>query len=443
MSESSRFSPQFGNLEPCISAARSESAQWGRRAQQVNAPMGPGRGELGPSLVYERGLGSNVYDVDGNRYVDLTAGFGALLLGHCHPELTLAVREQAGKLTQALGDVFPCPEKIALQEALARLLGSAYSRSILGQSGADAVTAALKTAALVTGRPGVIAFSGSYHGLSYAPLSLCNLRESYRRPFAEQLNAHVRLVPYPSDASEGASTLEQTRSVLASGTIGAVVVEPVLGRGGCVAPPEGFLAELVHLCRKAGALCVFDEIWTGLGRSGALSMASALHLQPDLICLGKGLGGGLPMSACVGSTDIMKAWQRDDEVVHTSTFAGTPLAAVTATHLLEILERDRLVERALGVGQAWLTALKQRLGRLPIVKEVRGRGLMIGVDLGPRPGLAAKAAQCLLESGFITSTGGGTREVLVLTPALNIAEPLLVAATEALFQALAELGRQC
>lgn len=168
-------------------------------------------------------------------------------------------------------------------------------------------------------------------------------------------------------------------------------------------------------------------------------MAADEGLTPDLICLGKGLGGGLPLSACIGSTDTMKAWSRDDEVVHTSTFAGTPLAAVAGTELLTILSRDSLVARARRLGEAWTDALRARLSGVNLVKEVRGRGFMIGIDLGPHPGIASKAAQRLLGLGWITSTGGGTREVLVLTPPLNIAEPLLEMATEAIGRVLSEL----
>jgi len=249
MSPLSTTEPDPGNLEPCVSACRAESERWAQRALSVNAPMGPGRGELPPSLVYERGFGSNVFDVDGNRYVDLAAGFGALLLGHCHPELTEVIVAQAGKLTQALGDVFPSSEKILLQEALTRHLGSKFQHVILGQSGADAITAALKTAQLATGKPGVIAFSGAYHGLSYAPLALCNLRENYRRPFAEQLNPHVRVIDYPSRDEEAARALERASIILSEGDVGAVVIEPILGRGGCIVPPPGFLAALAQLSR--------------------------------------------------------------------------------------------------------------------------------------------------------------------------------------------------
>ena len=438
MSASFEPLPTSGNEEPRIDSPRSASAEWGQRALAVNAPMG--RGEIVPELVYERAFGSNVYDCDGNRYVNLAAGFGSILLGHCHPELTATIAEQASRLTQALGDVFPSTEKIRLQEKLTSHFDSGSYRVILGQSGADAVTAALKTALLATGRAGVIAFSGAYHGLSYAPLALCQLRESYRRPFGNQLNAHVRVARYPNDMDDGQQSLKQVAQLLSPGDVGAVVIEPLLGRGGCIVPPHGFLPHLVELSHEHGALCVFDEIWTGLGRCGAFCYAHALGIFPDIVCLGKGLGGGLPLSACVGPAHVMQAWQRDDEVVDTSTFAGAPLAASAATRLLTILERDRLAERSLQLGESWLASLRDRLGPLRAVKAVRGQGLMIGIDLGPTPGIATEAAGRLLRRGWITSTGGGTREVLVLTPPLTIAESLVHCATGALRETLSELN---
>jgi 4-aminobutyrate aminotransferase/(S)-3-amino-2-methylpropionate transaminase len=430
-----------GNEEPSISltAQGLSSQHWAARAVEVNAPMGPGRGLLPPGLVYTRAFGSNVFYANDNRYVDLAAGFGAMLLGHCHPELTACVADQASKLTLALGDVFPSTEKIVLQEALAKMVGPEPHRVILGQSCADAITAALKTAVLATDLPGVIAFSGAYHGLSYAPLALCGLRTSYKVPFANQLNSHIHNVPYPSNSEEGHQSLSEVARLLAAGDVGAVVIEPILGRGGCVIAPDGFLFSLVELTRKHGAISIFDEIWTGLGRSGSLLYSRAIGVVPDIICLGKGLGGGLPLSACIGRAEVMQAWQSDDEVVHTSTFAGNPLACATALCLLRILERDGIVEQTLERGKAWIEALLERLSSLTIVRELRGRGFMVAIDLGPKPGIAAEAAHRLLSRGWIASTGGGSREVLILTPPLTISDQLLASATNALYQSLSEL----
>jgi 4-aminobutyrate aminotransferase/(S)-3-amino-2-methylpropionate transaminase len=367
-----------------------------------------------------------VVDVDGNRYVDLAAGFGALLLGHGHPAISQALHGQAGRLWQALGDVHPADVKVALLERLAQLVGHPGALGILGQSGADAVSAALKTAMLATGKPGVIAFRGAYHGLSYGPLAACGLRSGYREPFAVQLNPEVHFVDYPDDADRAVGALAAVKRELLGGRVGAVLVEPILGRGGCIVPPDDFMPELVHLARSAGALVVADEIWTGLGRAGRWLYSSSDRVAADLICLGKGLGGGLPISACVGTAAVMRAWCREPEVVHTSTFAGAPLACATALATLDQIERDGLIERSARLGEEWRRELARRLERHGGV-TVRGAGLMLGVDLGQHGVSAAQVAQALLGRGFITSTGGGGREVLVLTPALTVTEAQLEA----------------
>jgi 4-aminobutyrate aminotransferase / (S)-3-amino-2-methylpropionate transaminase / 5-aminovalerate transaminase len=402
--------------------------------------MGPGLGKLLPNLVYAHATGANVFDTDGNRYVDLAAGFGAQLLGHCHAEITQTIAQQAAKLTQALGDVFPTPERIELQERLAALMGQEPHRVILGQSGADAITAALKTAVLATGRPGVVAFGGAYHGLSYAPLALCQLRNSYRQPFSEQLNPHVHVLAYPANATEAEQTASKLDALLANQSIGAVVVEPILGRGGCVVPPEGFLSQLVELCREHDTVSIVDEIWTGLGRAGAMLVSSSLERMPDIICLGKGLGGGLPLSACIGKAGLMQAWARPSEVVHTATFSGSPLAAAAGLRLLDILERDGMVQQCAQRGQRWIASLRNHLGTLPRLRAIRGRGFMLGLDLGSQPGIAAEAAKRLLSKGWIVTTGGGAREVMVLTPPLTISDELLDAATQVLRETLEELA---
>lgn len=377
------------------------------------------------TVVYATAKGSNVIDVDGNRYVDLAAGFGAMLLGHAHPRVHKALELQSARLLMALGDVHPADAKIALTERLARLHPERGARALLAQSGSDAVTAALKTAVLATSRPGILAFAGAYHGLGYGPLAACGLRESYRAPFGEQLNAHIVFVDYPRDEEGLDACLERVRLELSSREIGAVLVEPILGRGGCIVPPPGFLADLSSLAHAAGALVVADEIWTGLGRSGSLLFSVDQGATPDLVCLGKGLGGGLPISACVGSDAVMRSWQQPEEVVHTSTFAGAPLACTTALATLDVIKRERLVERSREIGGRWRESIRAAVADLPIVEDVRGAGLMVALDLGDRPGHAVAAAQRFLERGYLVSTGGGRREVIVLTPALTIAEDQL------------------
>ncbi|MBN2191888.1 MAG: aspartate aminotransferase family protein [Polyangiaceae bacterium] len=414
-----------GNEPPLVRvrAPGPEARAWLARAAAVGAPMGPRRSSDANdgTIVYRDGLGSNVFDVDGNRYVDLCGGFGAQLLGHCHPAITSVVTSQSRRLLQALGDVHPAVEKVLLAERLAALFPEPGAQVILGQSGADAVTAALKTAVLCTGRAGVIAFQGAYHGLSYAPLSVCGLRESYRAPFEAHLSRDVTFAAYPADEAAATAAIGEVSSRLRRGGVGCVLIEPVLGRGGCVVPPAGFLGELARVVCEAGALLIADEIWTGLGRSGAMLRSVADGVTPDLVCLGKGLGGGVPVSACVGRRTVMREWSRDAEVVHTSTFAGAPLAAAAAVATLTELASWGLAERAELLGERFRQRLRSALG----VDRVRGRGLMIGVDVGGGPGTAVTLARRLLARGYIVSTGGGRREVLVLTPPLTIAEELI------------------
>lgn len=406
------------------------SRAWLQRQRAVSAPMGlrgpPGSAPNG--LVLARGIGANLFDSDGNRYVDLAAGFGALLLGHSHPDVLSAIERQSALLLQGLGDLVPCEPTIALLERLTALY-PAPARALLAQSGSDAISAALKTAVLHTKRVGVVAFAGAYHGLGYGPLATLGLRPSYREPFTLQLNPHVRFLDYPSDQTELESIVRSLRAELSRGEIGAVLIEPVLGRGGVLVPPPSFLPEILAEAHRHGALLVADEVWTGLGRAGAMLFSTQAAL-PDLICLGKGLGGGVPVSALVGRAEVMQSWSQAEEVVHTSTFAGAPLGSAAALATLSALERERLPARSQRLGEALRLSLEEALADCPLGTAVRGRGLMIGIELCDRsgrslPGAGSALQRALLERGYLTSTGGGRREVLVLTPPLTIAESQL------------------
>lgn len=422
------------------------SRSWLVRHAHRAAPMGPkpshDPGDLRAppaGIVYASAKGSNVIDVDSNRYVDFAAGFGAMLLGHSHPNVLRMLDFQSKRLLMALGDVFPADDKVAVLERLAALHPDPAARVVLGQSGADAITAALKSALLFTGKPGVIAFGGAYHGLSHAALAACGLRDSYRTPFTEQLNPHVTFADYPARAEDLDRVLGQVRSALGAGNVGAILVEPILGRGGVIVPPAEFLPALARLASEFGALTIADEIWTGLGRSGKMLFSVQPTFTPDLVCLGKGLGGGLPISALVGRGVVLEAWRRDAEVVHTSTFAGNALACATCLATLDVLSRQHLPERAERVGAQLLALLEARLARFPKL-TVRGSGMMIAIDLGDRPARAALLARRMLEHGYITSTGGGRREVLVLTPPLTLSESLLPGFVDAVELCLRTLG---
>jgi 4-aminobutyrate aminotransferase-like enzyme len=413
--------PRSRELAARLGAVESPAVDARRQAR------GQESGEEQAPIVYASGVGSNVVDVDGNRFVDLAAGFGALLLGHRPAAVADAVDRQRERLWLALGDVYASNAKVELCERLVTLYPRPGARVLLGSSGADAVTAALKTAVLATGRPGVVAFDGAYHGLSYAPLAACGLRPGFREPFAPQLNAHVTFAPYP-DVAEGEDidrAMAVVERALAVGDVGAVLVEPMLGRGGCIVPPRAFLPALSAACDASGALLVCDEIWTGLGRCGAWLASVADGVVPDVVCLGKGLGAGLPISACVGSERAMAHWGlHGGTAIHTATHFGAPLACAAALATLQALTTGELPGRAAEVGARWSTRLNERIAGKG-ARAVRGRGLMLGVPLHGGAARALAVTRRLLARGWIVLTGGSAGDTLTLTPPLDVDEALL------------------
>jgi 4-aminobutyrate aminotransferase/(S)-3-amino-2-methylpropionate transaminase len=360
-------------------------------------------------------------------FVDLSAGFGAAIVGHAHPRVTRAVTEQSERLLHALGDMQPADVKIALLARLAQLVPGP-ARVMLGLSGSDAIEAALKTALLYTGRPGVVAFHGGYHGLSHGPLAACGFDASFREPFAAQLNQHVSFAPYPEHTDQLPSALEAVAAAFsgnASSKPGAVLVEPILGRGGVVVPPARFLSDLQALCHQHGALLVVDEIMTGIGRTGRMFGYEHSAVRPDLVCVGKGLGGGMPVSACIGREEVMAAWgESSGAALHTGTFFGHPVAAAAALATLDVLSDEQLPERARVLGQSLCDALQPLLAR-PEVKAIRGRGLLVGIEMdSTQRSLACMRA--LLKRGYITVPAGADARVVSLTPPLSISSEQLL-----------------
>ncbi len=384
-----------------------------RREEQTGANHDP--------IVWVEARGANVVDADGNRYVDLTSGFGVAFVGHRHPEVVEAVKRQADRLLHALGDLHPSDVKIELLERLCALAPWPRARAMLSLSGADAVTAALKTAVMATGKTGVIAFEGSYHGLTYGPLAVSGYADRFRAPFQAQLQPDVLFAPWPArdaDVDAAAQTLPADWS-----HIGAVIVEPIQGRAGVRLPPPGFLGALKRQCEKNGALLIVDEIFTGVGRCGAWWRSVEDGVVPDVICVGKALGGGLPVSACIASEDVMSAWGAPDrEAIHTGTFYGDPLGSATALATIDLIERERLVQAAGEHGDAFAAAL--RGSSLPGVSEIRHAGLMLGLQL-EAPKRALVVTRSLLERGYLVLPAGTNADVIQLTPPVSVSGPQL------------------
>ncbi len=382
-------------------------------------------------VFWEEARGSNVRDVDGNVYVDFTAAFGVSFAGHGHPRIQRALAEQSGRLIHGMGDVHPPALKLELLERLSALAPWEETRTVLGSSGSEAMEAALKTAELSTGRSGIIAFEGGYHGLTVGSLAV-TARPDFREPFRARVHQGVAFAPFPQREEEAEVALAEVRRLLSEGipvqgdqprqAVGAVVVEPVQGRAGVRIPPSGFLARLAELTRADGSLLIFDEIFTGLGRTGVVFEHEREGVLPDLVCLGKALGGGLPLSACLGSREVMDAWpESGGEALHTSTFLGHPLSCATALAFLDILESEKLVARSLDLGERIVGRLNEALSTLTGVRQVRGRGLLIGIELGseeggPAPGVGARVAEAALGRGLLVLPAGGRGEVVQIAP---------------------------
>jgi len=384
-----------------------------------------------PPIFWERASGCNVWDVDGNRYVDLTAGFGVANVGHAHPRVVEAVADQAERLLHALGDVYPADVKVALLEALAsRYPGGGPARAVLGSSGSDAVEAALKTAIVATGRAGVVAFEGAYHGLTLGALDATS-RPAFRAPFAARLPGATRFARY-GDAEDA---LRCAR--LPGPAVGAVLVEPIQGRGGERIPPRGFLRELRELCDREGWLLVADEVYTGFGRTGRWFACEDEGVVPDLLCVGKGLASGMPLSACVGRAEVMDRWPLSQgESLHTQTFLGHPPACAAALASLAVLEQEKLVERSAETGARALAHLRARLARAPGIVDVRGRGLLLGVECEARQ-RALRACTGALARGVIALVSGDDERVVALSPPLCIDPEIFEGCLDAIAEELA------
>jgi 4-aminobutyrate aminotransferase/(S)-3-amino-2-methylpropionate transaminase len=396
-------------------------------------------------VVWERAKGVHVWDTDGRKYLDLTAAFGVAAAGHANPRVVRAGQSQMEKLLHAMGDVHPHALKARLARELSRITFGRWRFSrvnrgkvIFCNSGFEAVEAALKTTMLATNRRGVIAFEGAYHGLGYGALNATH-REHFRGPFLAQLGGFARFAPFPTTPGQLAQTIAEVRRLLKAGGIGAILVEPVQARAGIVVPPMTFLPALRRLCHQHGALLILDEIYTGFGRTGKWFACEHSRTVPDLICLGKALTGGFPLSACVGRADLMDAaWPvSGGEAMHTSTFLGHPVGCAMALAQIAEIRDHNLVSRSAVLGKFLLRMLQNSVKPAELRVSVRGLGLMAGVEVRLPGGVSAtlpvlRAVKELLRAGFIFLPEGPHANVVSFTPPLTITRPQLARSVRAL-----------
>ncbi|MGB7768286.1 MAG: aspartate aminotransferase family protein [Verrucomicrobiia bacterium] len=409
-------------------------------------------------IVWERARDAHVWDADGKKYLDLTAAFGVAAAGHANPRVVKAGQRQLARLPHAMGDVHPHARKAELAQKLSRITFERWTNStepktknskfktaktIFSNSGFEAVESALKTAMLATGRHGVIAFSGAYHGLGYGALNVTH-RDFFRGPFQNQLREFGHFVQFPSKAGDLAAVEWAIHRVLRRERIGAILVEPVQARGGINVPPEEFLPMLRRLCNEHGALLILDEIYTGFGRTGKWFACEHSGVVPDLICLGKALTGGFPLSACVGRADLMDAaWPESrGEAIHTSTFLGHPVGCAMALAQIGEIERLNLCQQSAELGEFLLSLLQSQIANCKSQMQVRGLGLMAGVEIRlpdgkPATAAAMQAVKTMLHRGFILLPEGEHANVISFTPPLTITKVQLAKTVAVLAEVLA------
>jgi len=380
-------------------------------------------------FVPRRGAGSVVEDVDGNLFLDLNAGIAVTSTGHTHPRVVAAIQRQAEELIHYSASDFFLPIYTDVCERLDEIAGmSKPARSFLTNSGTEAVEAGIKLARYATGRQYVIAFFGSFHGRSYGSVSLTASKARYRTGFGPLL---------PGVLHSFFGDFEYLEEVLfkrlvSPHEVAAIVVEPILGEGGYVLPPEGWFRYLRELCTRHGILLVADEVQSGMGRTGKMWAIQHFGAEPDILLVGKGIASGMPLGAMVARDDLM-TWEIG---AHGSTYGGNPLSCAAALATIDLIE-DGLIENAERVGSFLLDGLRDMQARRPLIKEVRGLGLMIGIEFQDHDTMIA-VEQAAFRRGLLVLGAGD--DVVRMCPPLVFRRDQAETALEVFEEAVAEAG---
>jgi 4-aminobutyrate aminotransferase len=369
-------------------------------------------------IIASRGEGATLYDQAGRAYLDFTCGIGVTNTGHCHPRVVEAIREQAGLLLHGQANIILHRPMLELVRALQPIVPASIDGFFFSNSGAEAVEGAVKLARHATGRPNIIVFQGSFHGRTAATMAMTTSKTSYRVNY-QPLPAGVFVAPYPyayrfgwSEQQTSDWCLEELEFLLLTQTApqetAAILIEPVLGEGGYVVPPAGFLRRLRELCDRHGILLIVDEIQSGFGRTGRWFAVEHFDVRPDIMTVAKGLGSGLPISGVFSRLDLMKKWVPGS---HGGTFGGNAVAAAAGVATIAAIREENLLENAADRGRQLTHGLHRIQQRFPAIGDVRGMGLMIGTEIRtparqPDKATAKAVAHACLDRGLILLTCG-------------------------------------
>ncbi len=380
-------------------------------------------------IPVEGGKGVYLFDTAGNRYIDFTAGIATCNVGHCHPEVVRAIKDQAEKIIHLMDHIGYYRPYVDLVEKVNSLLPDGFrdAAAFLVNGGSEAVEVAIKLARMVTGRPIVLGFFGAFHGRTMGALSVTASNMIYKVGLGG-LFPGVHHVPFPFDP-EGkredltGETIDFIRMLLKTAVhpddVAAVIVEPIQGESGYRIPPDDFLPELRALCDEYGFLLIFDEIQTGFGRTGKMFALEHWDVEPDIICLAKAFGGGLPLSGMFAKQELNMKWR---PAAHGSTFGGNPIAIAASLATIDVIVKENLVENSRKMGKYLMDLIEAEREKLAAIGDVRGKGLMIAVDIIGKDGRPFEKCKDILyraaEKGLVLSTCG--------TNSIRVCPPLII-----------------
>jgi 4-aminobutyrate aminotransferase len=388
-----------------------------------------------PNLPADRAAGVYVYGCDGRRYLDFLSGFGACNAGHNHPRVVAAAREEMARMVHAPVGVIAHEPLLRLAWELGQITPGGADMFFFGNSGAEAVEGALKLARYVTGRRGIVACLGGFHGRTLGAAAVTTSKATYRTghgPFLPDVYFARFPYPYRSSAPDAEACAQEALEdlerlfeyVIAPEDVAGLLVEPVQGEGGYVIPPRSWLAALRELCDRHGILLIFDEVQTGFGRTGEWFAAQAFGVEPDIVCLAKGIANGFPLGATAARRDIMGQW---GAASHGTTYGGNPISCAAALATLDVMREENLRENARAQGETMLESLRELQAESPIVGDVRGIGLMVaaefvkpGTDKEPNTAAVRRILERALEGGLLLYPCGHWTQTIRLIPPLTI-----------------------
>ncbi len=413
-----------------------------KREKYVAKPMG---GSLSPGYI-DYGEGALVTDVDGNRYIDLTGGWGCLAVGHSHPSVVSAVKKQVEKFTHTDFTAIPYDSFVTLSEKLAQLApGNSPKNVALFNCGAEAIENAVKIARAFTGRPGVIVFENSFHGRTLLTMSMTHKAMPYKYKFGPFAPEVYRLpFPTPYHPSIEIKNFERIMTNMVNPeTIAAVVIEPIQGEGGFNVPVDGFLEHIRELCSKYGIMMITDEIQSGIGRTGKFFAIENWNIEPDMTCLAKSLASGLPLSAVIARKEITDSLPGGSIG---GTYVGNPLACQAAIEVINIIEKENLLERAIMIGDRLKKRFLAMKEKFPLIGDVRGIGAMTAIELvrdretkEPATEETGKIVQYCVQNGVFVPSAGINKNLLRILVTLVITDEQLEEALDVIEEAIARV----